>query len=200
MEISIKSITPLYSILSSKLLRAPIIIRDMGNIAITSFVDLHQLSKTTAFGRTLGETFFNELFIRGFNVADFRGQNALTVNTTGEFFITRNAKLINKNIPNTYVLVGTYSSIDNKNSTAIITESDHFDRTLIVTLFSNSDESVCEILSYLQNFGWEKNYERIQILSKTNLPTFNLLEKMNISESNKEKLISFGAFLMGRNK
>ena len=30
--------------------------------------------------------------------------------------------------------------------------------------------------------------------------SFNLLEKMNISESNKEKLISFGAFLMGRNK
>ena len=91
-----------------------IVKEDMGNIAITSFVDLHQLSKTTAFGRTLGETFFNELFIRGFNVADFRGQNALTINTTGEFFITRNAKLINRNIPNTYVLVGTYSSIDNK--------------------------------------------------------------------------------------
>ena len=87
---------------------------DMGNIAITSFVDLHRLSKTTPFGRTLGETFFNELFIRGFNVADFRGQNALSVNTTGEFFITRNAKLINRNIPNSYVLVGTYSSIDNK--------------------------------------------------------------------------------------
>ena len=30
--------------------------------------------------------------------------------------------------------------------------------------------------------------------------SFNLLEKMSISESNKEKLISFGAFLMGRNK
>ena len=68
------------------------------------------------------------------------------------------------------------SSIDNKNSTAIITESDHFDRTLIVTLFSNSDESVCEILSYLQNFGWEKNYERIQILTKEKLPNFDALE------------------------
>ncbi len=87
---------------------------NMGNIAITSFVDLHKLSNTSAFGRTLGETFFNELFIRGFEVADFRGQNALTINTTGEFFITRDAKLINKNIENTYVLVGTYSLIDNK--------------------------------------------------------------------------------------
>ena len=68
------------------------------------------------------------------------------------------------------------SSIDDKNSIAIITESEHFDRTLIATLFSNSDESICEIISYLQNFGWEKNYERIQILTKEKLPTFDALE------------------------
>ena len=68
------------------------------------------------------------------------------------------------------------SSIDNKNSIAIITESDHFDRTLIVTLFSDSDESACEILSYLQNFSWEKNYERIQILTKEKLSNFDTLE------------------------
>ncbi|MGB3752160.1 MAG: FlgO family outer membrane protein, partial [Arcobacteraceae bacterium] len=37
---------------------------DMGNIAITSFVNLHNLSRTSSFGRTLAETFFNELFIR----------------------------------------------------------------------------------------------------------------------------------------
>ena len=84
---------------------------DMGNIAITSFVNLHNLSKTSSFGRTIAETFFNELFVRGFNVADFRGQNALTVNPTGEFFITRNVQKINKNVANSYVLVGTFSSI-----------------------------------------------------------------------------------------
>jgi len=87
---------------------------DMGNIAITSFVDLHNLKRTTSFGRTLGETFFNELFIRGFNVADFRGQNALSVNTTGEFFITRDPRKISKKVANTYVLVGTFTTIDGK--------------------------------------------------------------------------------------
>jgi len=87
---------------------------DMGNIAITSFVNLHNLSRTSSFGRTIGETFFNELFIRGFNVADFRGQNALSVNPTGEFFITRDIKKINKKVVNSYVLVGTFSSIDKK--------------------------------------------------------------------------------------
>lgn len=68
------------------------------------------------------------------------------------------------------------SSVDDQNSVAIITESEHFDRTLTVTLFSNSNESSYEILSYLQNFGWEKNYERIQILTKEKLPTFVSLE------------------------
>lgn len=87
---------------------------DMGNIAITSFVNLHNLSRTSSFGRTLAETFFNELFIRGFNVADFRGQNALSVNPTGEFFITRDVKKINKKVVNSYVLVGTFSAIDKK--------------------------------------------------------------------------------------
>lgn len=68
------------------------------------------------------------------------------------------------------------SLVDSQNSVAIITEFEHFDKTLIVTLFSNSDKSVCKILSFLQNFGWNKNYERIQILTKEKLPSFDTLE------------------------
>ena len=68
------------------------------------------------------------------------------------------------------------SSIGNGDSVAILTDSEHFDKTLIVTLFSNSDNTVLEILSFLQNFGIEQNYERIQILTKEKLPNFNLLE------------------------
>ncbi len=87
---------------------------DLGNIAITSFVNLHKLNQTSYFGRTVSETFFNELFIRGFNVADFRGKNVLTVNQTGEFYITRDSKAISQKIRNSYVLVGTYSIIDGR--------------------------------------------------------------------------------------
>ncbi|MGB3751377.1 MAG: FlgO family outer membrane protein, partial [Arcobacteraceae bacterium] len=36
----------------------------------------------------------------------------LSVNPTGEFFITRDIKKINKKISNSYVLVGTFSTID----------------------------------------------------------------------------------------
>jgi TolB-like protein len=85
---------------------------DMGSIAITSFVDLHNLSRTSGFGRSLSETFFNELFVRGFNIADFRGQRALRVNPTGEFYITRDTKRIANKVQNSYVLVGTYTIAD----------------------------------------------------------------------------------------
>lgn len=85
---------------------------DMGEIAITSFVDLHKLNKTTHFGRTLGETMFDELFIRGFNVSEFRGQSSLTVNSKGEYYITRDVAQLNKSVPNKYVLVGTYTNIE----------------------------------------------------------------------------------------
>ena len=67
------------------------------------------------------------------------------------------------------------SGIDNS-SIAILNDSEHFDKTLIVTLFSGSENSVLEIISFLQNHAIEKNYEKIQILTKEKLPTFDLLE------------------------
>ena len=85
---------------------------NMSDIAITSFVDLDQFNKTTHFGRTISESFFDELFVRGFNVTDFRGQNSLSVNANGEYFITRNVEKLSKNIMNQYVLVGTYSKFE----------------------------------------------------------------------------------------
>ena len=68
------------------------------------------------------------------------------------------------------------SNVNDKSSLAILTASDHFDKTLIVTLFSNSDDSTLQILSFLQNYALDNNYERIQILTKERLPLFNSLE------------------------
>lgn len=85
---------------------------DFGEIAITSFVDLHKLNKTTHFGRTLSESLFDELFIRGFNVSELRGQKTLSVNSNGEYYITRDVNLLDANIPNKYILVGTYTMVE----------------------------------------------------------------------------------------
>lgn len=95
-------------------------------IAITSFVELNHLNKTTNFGRILGESFFNELHKRDFNVMDFRMQKELSVNANGEFFISRDIAKLNTDVETQYVLVGTYAQIEEGvliNARIISTES-----------------------------------------------------------------------------
>ena len=61
---------------------------------------------------------------------------------------------------------------------AIITNSEHFDKTMMITLVSGTKEALYKILSYVQNFALIKNYKRIQILTKLEtLPNHNGLEK-----------------------
>ena len=68
------------------------------------------------------------------------------------------------------------SNLNGKTSVAIIGDYKHLDKTLIVTLFSGSFDTLCNILFYLQNYAIEKNYERIQILTKEKLQSFDFLE------------------------
>lgn len=79
------------------------------SVLITSFVRLDNFKKTSEFGRLVGESLINELSNRGFNVIEFRGQMAVSVNEHGEYFITRNTSKMNEKIVNSYVVVGTYS-------------------------------------------------------------------------------------------
>jgi len=85
--------------------------KKISSVAITSFVDLNQLNKTTHFGRIMGESFFNALNKRGINVMDFRAQKTLSINANGEFFLSRDVKKLNSPIQDSYVLVGTYAKI-----------------------------------------------------------------------------------------
>lgn len=78
-------------------------------ILITSFVRLDNFKKTTEFGRIVSESLINEMSNRGFNVIEYRGQMALSINERGEYFITRNPYKLKDKVPNTYVVVGTYS-------------------------------------------------------------------------------------------
>ena len=65
--------------------------------------------KTTEFGRVISESLINELSNRGFNIIEFRGQMAVSINDEGEYFISRKPHELKNKIPNTYVVVGTYS-------------------------------------------------------------------------------------------
>ncbi|WP_320035421.1 FlgO family outer membrane protein [Campylobacterota bacterium DY0563] len=78
-------------------------------ILITSFVRLDNFKKTTEFGRIVSESLINEMSNRGFNIIEYRGQMAVSINERGEYFISRNPHKLKEKIPNTYVVVGTYS-------------------------------------------------------------------------------------------
>lgn len=78
-------------------------------VLITSFVRLDRLKETSEFGRVIGESLINELSNKGFNVIEYRGQMAVSINDQGEYFISRKPHEIKNTIPNTYVVVGTYS-------------------------------------------------------------------------------------------
>ena len=58
-------------------------------VLITSFVRLDEFKKTTEFGRIVSESLINELPNRGFDITEFRGQMAVSVNDKGEYFISR---------------------------------------------------------------------------------------------------------------
>ncbi|MDD2888892.1 MAG: FlgO family outer membrane protein [Aliarcobacter sp.] len=78
-------------------------------VLITSFVRLDEFKKTTEFGRIVSESLINELSNRGFDITEFRGQMAVSINDEGEYFISRKPHELKNKIPNTYVVVGTYS-------------------------------------------------------------------------------------------
>lgn len=88
-------------------------------------------------------------------------------------WIKTNEKLLN-NLSSQKKIIK--SKLNGKISAAIIGNYKHIDNTLIVTLFSGSSDTLSNILSYLQNFGFENNYERIQILTNQKLESFDSLE------------------------
>lgn len=72
------------------------------------------------------------------------------------------------------------TSDQNKDSSiAIMVNSSRFGKTLVVTLFSGNVVNTRNLLCYVQNFAFCNNYNRIEILSKENLPSFNSLELKN---------------------
>ena len=63
------------------------------------------------------------------------------------------------------------------------------EKTLVVTLHAGSNNNTCNLISYLQNYGYENKYNRIQILTLDILSelagleyriSFNLMQKLLI--------------------
>lgn len=148
-----------------------------GTIAAVSFVDLKNLNETSQFGRILSESLYNELFIRDFKLTDVRGQNVITINPSGEFYLSRDTTHLNKEVSNTYILVGTYSCI-NENITINARILDNKTGKLLSSgrvIYTNDDYNVSGVCSDRQR--------KIKIVSD------DYMKKSNSSKQLPQKII-----------
>jgi GNAT superfamily N-acetyltransferase len=73
---------------------------------------------------------------------------------------------------------------------AVFTNSQHFDGTLLVTILDGNSNELRKILEFIQNFAFEKNFTRIQILTKfSSLPEIGNLKKRLLFSLMKKDLI-----------
>lgn len=137
---------------------------DSGSISLTSFVNLDDLNTTSKFGRIIEESLLSELFIRQFNIVDFRGQGVISINRHGEFFITRDPKKLKGEITNSYVLIGTYSHINDyvMINTRIV---DNQTGNIVSSARAMYKNYNCNLLGTCRNLN-----RTIKIVSATNIP------------------------------
>ena len=87
---------------------------------------------------------------------------------------------------NNYII---YAGTDDNKTIAILEDSEHFKNTLIVSLYAGTENNTKNVISFLQNYGFEKHYQRLQILTKEFLPDFKGLD-FRISFHLMQKLLS----------
>jgi len=79
-------------------------------IAVTTFVDVNDLTKTSAFGRAMTDALMAYLYRQGFEVIELRKPyNFLIEPRAGEFYLSRNVANIAAQHDVSAVLVGTYT-------------------------------------------------------------------------------------------
>jgi len=80
-----------------------------GPIAVTTFVDLNDLYRTSPFGRYIAEGLMGELQRSGLMVTEIRKTESILIKERfGEYSLSRNIKEISKHSSAEYLLVGTY--------------------------------------------------------------------------------------------
>lgn len=82
-------------------------------IVVTSLVDLNDFKESSNFGRLFCESLMTQMALRGYNVVEYRGNAIVTKVKKGEFKLNR-AKVQELKSEDVFVLVGTYSKMDEK--------------------------------------------------------------------------------------
>jgi TolB-like protein len=78
-------------------------------IAITSFVLLDNINKSSKIGRILSENLIHELQTRGYSIIDFKTRNDIKITPNGDFLFSTNIEELRHNHNIGFVLSGTMS-------------------------------------------------------------------------------------------
>ena len=88
---------------------------DGRQLLITSFVDLNNLKKSSAFGRLISERLMTSMGNRGYNIIELRsGSNIFIIEKQGEMILTRNNNEIPDKIYGGAIVYGTYLVLEQK--------------------------------------------------------------------------------------
>ena len=94
------------------LINIPSSTKKQHKFVITSFVNLENFTQSSSLGRVLSESLINELHTRKFKIIDFRSQESISVNSMGEFSLTRDISRLKDEMPEALIVVGTYSILE----------------------------------------------------------------------------------------
>jgi TolB-like protein len=79
-------------------------------MAITSFVNLEDFKETNKFGNIIAENLVHDLYVRGFNVIDFKVMPQIEINQKGDYIFSRKpGELAVGNVDIKYLVSGTWS-------------------------------------------------------------------------------------------
>ena len=79
-------------------------------MAITSFVNLEDFKQTNKFGNIIAENLTHDLYVRGFNVIDFKVMPQIEINKNGDYIFSRKpGELSVGNVDIKYLVSGTWS-------------------------------------------------------------------------------------------
>ncbi|WP_417359951.1 FlgO family outer membrane protein [Gallaecimonas pentaromativorans] len=79
-------------------------------MVVATLVDSHALSKGTALGQAMAESFTSHLHQAGYTLVDLKSQGAVNITQDGDFIFSRDADKLRAKLPVDFVLAGTYET------------------------------------------------------------------------------------------
>nr|WP_224746015.1 FlgO family outer membrane protein [Neiella litorisoli] len=80
-------------------------------IAVTSFVELKSLQKTSELGNQMAESFIHHLQANGYRVIEYKAPGYIKVTDEGDFALSRDYEELTGSFEIDYILTGTYSAV-----------------------------------------------------------------------------------------